>query len=115
MTIETGFLLLIKSSGLGQGEADLGQRLTRSFFKVMSELGRSPARIIFVNSGVFLSTEGSSIIDVLKNLEKLGTEILSCATSLEYYGRTDKLKVGKPAGMQDTVDAILDFRKVVTI
>lgn len=115
MTIETGFLLVIKSSGLGEGEFDLGQRLIMNFFKVMSELGRSPARIIFINSGVFLTTTGSPIIDMLKSLEKLDTEILTCSTCLEYYGRSDKLEVGKPTTMKNTVDAILDFRKVVTI
>lgn len=115
MTIETGFLLVVKSSGLGEGEVDLGEKLMINFFKVMSDLGRAPARMIFMNSGIFLTTEGSPILDSLKNLAGLDTEILTCSTCLEYYDRTDKLVVGRASNMMDTVSAILDFRKVVTI
>lgn len=115
MAIETGFLMIVRSSGMGEGEIDLSDRLMKSFFTQMSELGRTPARMIFINSGIFLTTEGSPIAEQLQNLEKLGTEILTCGTCLEYYGRRHKLIIGKPTNMMDTVTAMLDFPKVVTI
>ena len=115
MTIETGFLMIVKSSGLGEGEVDLAGKLIKSFFTQMSELGRAPARMIFVNSGIFLTTEGSQVGELLQELEELGTEILTCGTCLEYYKRKDQLIVGQVTNMKETVSAMLDFIKVVTI
>ena len=66
-----------------------------------------------MNTAIFLTTEGTPILERLKWMEQAGTEVLSCTTCLEYYGRKDKLVVGKPTTMRDTVGALLDFSKVL--
>ena len=113
MALNKDFLLVIESSGLGDGEPDLGERLMKAFLKVLLESEEWPARIICMNSGVFLTTEGSPVLDVLKQCEEQGTEILSCGTCLDYYGRSDRLRVGRPTNMRETVDALLHFKKVL--
>jgi len=114
MVIDKDFLLVITSSEVGEGEADLGAKLTDLLFKVFSESEKRPARVIFLNSGIFLTTEGSPIVDKLKALEDRGTEIVSCITCLNYFDRMEKVFVGRPGDMKDTVDALLNYRKVVT-
>jgi len=113
MAVNNDFLLVIDSAGLGDGEPDLGEKLMKAFLNVLLESGDLPAKIILMNSGVFLSTEGSPVLDLLIRYEEQGSELLSCGTCLEYYGRKDKLRVGEPTNMKDTVRALMNFSKVL--
>ncbi len=115
MSINTSMLLLIKSSMLGEGEPDLGEKLLHAFLSQLLESGSIPARIICMNSGIFLTTEGSPVLDLMTQFASQGSEILSCATCLEYYKRKDRVVVGKPTNMRDTVKALLDFDKILQI
>lgn len=114
MTIDKDFLLVITSSGIGDGEANLSAKLTDLFFKVLTDAEKLPAKIIFLNAGIFLTTEESPIETNLKKLEAAGVEIVSCITCLNYFGRMEKVIVGRPGDMKDTVNAVLDYGKVVT-
>jgi len=69
--------------------------------------------MIFVNSGIFLTTEGSEVIDALKELEEMGVEILSCGTCLDFFNRKDKLEVGLASNMFDITSALMQAEKVV--
>ena len=82
MTVDQNLLVMIKSTELGGGEPDLGAKLMQSFFKTTLESGPLPALIIFMNSGIFLTTEGSPVIDILRQFEEAGSKILSCGTCL---------------------------------
>jgi selenium metabolism protein YedF len=113
MDLNKDLLLVIDSSGLGDGEPDLGEKLMKAFLHVLLESGDLPARIICMNSGIFLTTDGSPVLDILQGYEEQGTEILSCGTCLEYYGRSDKLRLGRPTNMKDTVDALRTFKQVL--
>jgi selenium metabolism protein YedF len=113
MAVDSSMLLLIQSSVLGDGEPDLGEKLLRAFLTQLLESGSVPARIIFMNSGIFLTTEASPVEDLVRQFESQGSEILSCGTCLDYYKRTDRLVVGKPTNMRDTVNALLTFKKVL--
>ena len=72
MDLNKDLLLVIDSSGLGDGEPDLGERLMKAFLNVLFESGDLPARIICMNSGIFLTTEGSPVLDILKGYEDAG-------------------------------------------
>ena len=113
MNVNKDLLLVVDSSGLGDGEPDLGEKLMKVFLNVLLESGELPARIIFMNSGVFLATEGSPVLDILKCYEEQGTTILSCGTCLDYYGIKEKLRVREPTNMKETVNALLSFKKVL--
>jgi selenium metabolism protein YedF len=108
-------LLLITSSGVGEGEVDLGGKLMASFLKMIAEADRRPDRIVFINAGVFLTTADSPLQDTLTQIEKQGTEILSCGTCLDYYGRKEKLVIGSPTNMKDIVSDMIEFKKVITV
>lgn len=113
MAVDSSLLLLIKSSMLGEGEPDLGEKLLCAFLMQLLESGSVPARIICMNTGIFLTTEGSSMQDLMRQFESQGSEILSCGTCLEYYKRADRLVIGKPTNMRDTVQALLNFKKIL--
>lgn len=113
MAVDNSLLLLIKSSMMGDGEPDLGEKLLRTFLTQLLESESIPGRIICLNSGIFLTTEASHVEDLMKQFESLGSEILSCATCLEYYMRADRLIVGRPTNMRDTVKAMLTFNRIL--
>jgi selenium metabolism protein YedF len=113
MEIQTGLLLVVKSAHLGDSEPDLGATLMKSFLTMLWESGKLPAKIAFLASGVFLTTEGSPVAEILEKFAAYGTEIVSCSTCLEYYGRKEKLLIGQPTTMRDTVNALLTFEKVL--
>ncbi len=94
---------------------DLSELLLEKFLTTMLGSGNLPARIICMNSAVFLTTDGSRFNDILRNFVTGGTAVLSCSTCLEYYGRKDKLVVGTATTMNDTVDSMLAFEKVISL
>lgn len=114
MAIDSNLLLVLNSAGIGQGEPDLSEKLMRLFLEQLYESGRLPKRIICMNSGIFLTTEGSDILDLLKKYDHEGTDIQSCGTCLAYYDRTGKLKIGKAGNMKDTVASMLEFKKILS-
>lgn len=115
MMVEKNLMLLIKSDGIGEGEIDLGQKLMQNFLKTLLEAGKIPDIMIFMNSGVFLTTEGSSVSETLKEFEKNGAQIVSCGTCLAYYDRKEKLVVGRSGTMKDTVEALLTHDKIIAL
>lgn len=113
MKVDPDMLLVLGSATMGDGEPDLGEKLLRAFLSQLIEGGVAPARIICLNAGIFLTTEGAAVLDLMQQLEQAGAEVISCGTCLAYYGRADELLVGKPGTMRGTVDSLLSFKKVV--
>jgi selenium metabolism protein YedF len=92
-------VVYLNSRFLGIGDEALGSILMRSFLKTLLELETKPSRLILINSGVWLSSEGSDVLETLKTLSERGVEILSCGTCLDFYGLKEKLKVGVVSNM----------------
>lgn len=115
VAVDRGLLFVISSSGIGEGEPDLGEKLMGSFLAMLVQAERLPKKMIFMNSGVFLTTEGSPHLATLNRFVEAGTTIASCGTCLDYYGRREKLMIGTAGDMKDTVQALLEFPKVRTI
>jgi len=114
LEIDKSLLLVLKSPGMGEGPPDLGEELLKAFLTTLLESGTVPARIICLNSAIFLTTEGSPVIEIMNRFAGQGTEILSCATCLNYFDRQNRLVVGRSTNMKETVQAMLDFEKVLS-
>lgn len=108
-------LILITSDRLGQGDDVLGKGLIKNFILTLKEMGDSLWRIVFLNSGVKLTAEGSDSIDALSELEKEGVSILVCGTCLNHYNLLEKKKVGETTNMLDVVTSLDNAGKVITI
>jgi selenium metabolism protein YedF len=108
-------VLLVASDQLGSGDASLGELLMTAFINTLPESKTRPSKILFINRGVFLTTEGSRVLDTLQQLANQGIEIFSCGTCLNHYQLKDKLKVGQVTNMYDTVENLLSAAKVVRI
>jgi selenium metabolism protein YedF len=108
-------VILVKSNVLGQGDDKLGNILMKGFMYTLTQMEGEIKALLFLNSGVLLTTSGSELIDYIKQLERNGVEIRSCGTCLEYYGLTDKLEVGAVGNMYSIVEDMMHAAKVITI
>jgi len=108
-------VFFITSDQLGTGDKGFGEKLIISFINTLGEAASRPARVIFANSGVRLTTEGSEVLETLRRLEQEGVQILSCGSCLEFYHLADKLRVGIVTNSYEVVDSLLSAGKVIKI
>ena len=105
----------ITGNVIGQGAPDLGETLMKSLFTVLANNEPAPAAVIFLNTGVYLSTEGSPVLDSLHRLAAAGTDVLSCGTCLDYYRLRDKLAVGRVSNMYEINAYLAGPHRVITV
>lgn len=108
-------VVLVKSNVLGQGDDKLGSILMKSFMYTLTQMEGEIKTLMFLNSGVLLTTSGSELIDHIKQLEINGVEVLSCGTCLDFYGLTDKLEVGTVGNMYSIAEEMLHSSKVIVL
>ncbi len=104
--------ILIQSEVLGRGDDELGMMLMSSFLRLLEESPEKPARMIFWNTGVRLLCEGSWALEHLKTLAEQGVEILACRTCLDFFELTDKLVIGRPTTMPESIEAMMTSQMV---
>jgi selenium metabolism protein YedF len=106
-------VVYINSNLLGVGEEALGAILMRAFLKVLLDAKPIPSKLIFINSGVRLTSEGSEVLETLQALSGKGVGILSCGTCLDFYGLKEKLKVGIVSNMYDITQSLLEADRLI--
>ena len=94
-------VVVIRSSVMGEGDPELGKVLIKGFIYALSQQEELPKTILFYNGGAYLTCEGSASLDDLKELEHRGVKILTCGTCLNFYGLTEKLRVGEITNMYE--------------
>ena len=107
--------VVITSAALGQGKEELGIILMRSFIISIKEMDFLPVRIIFINSGVFLTAKNSPVLDELKELEEKGVQMYSCGTCVDYYQLKDEMALGRITNMYDIVEYLQHSSKYLTL
>ena len=108
--------ILFTSNKIGKGDDTLGEVLMKGYIYTLSEMTELPKYIMFVNSGVELTTKGSESIDDLRALEDRGVEILSCGTCLDYLSiDLSDLAVGSVTNMYTIVDNTTNVKNTLTI
>ena len=94
-------VVVIRSNVMGEGDPELGKVLIKGFIYALSQQKELPKTILFYNGGACLTCEGSASLDDLKELEHRGVKILTCGTCLNFYGLSEKLKVGEVTNMYE--------------
>lgn len=99
-------VVAVTADHMGEGDPKLGRTLLKGFLFALGQQEELPAAILFYNGGAFLTCEGSESLEDLKALEGRGVEILSCGTCLNYYGLSEKLRVGGVTNMYSIVEKL---------
>jgi selenium metabolism protein YedF len=108
-------VVFIPAYAIGRGPEELQEILIRAFLHTLNEVEPLPDAIIFINTGVKLTVEGSPVIEDLRALEEKGAEILICGTCLDYFGLKDKVAVGEVSNMYTIAETLLRAGKVVSL
>jgi sulfur relay (sulfurtransferase) complex TusBCD TusD component (DsrE family) len=108
-------VLIINNNGMGKGPQDLQLTLIGKYLELLNLQSELPAAICFYTEGVHLVVEGSPVIEKLRALEGKGVRLIVCATCLNYYGLTEKIKIGIIGGMGDILAAQWLAGKVITL
>lgn len=110
---EENTVVVIDSLHMGKGDVELGRILMKGFIYTLSEMEELPKTILFYNEGVNLAIEGAESLQDLKSLEERGVEILSCGTCLNFYGITEKLRVGSVTNMYTILERQMKATRVI--
>lgn len=108
-------MVMVATDRFGHGNDELGLKLMINFITTLKEMGLELWRLVFVNNGVKLTTEGSEVLPVLCEYEKEGLHILVCGTCLNYFNLLDKKRVGETTNMLDIITAMQLADKVINI
>ncbi|MBF7046417.1 sulfurtransferase-like selenium metabolism protein YedF [Campylobacter volucris] len=107
-------VLFLKSDKVGEGE--LGQNLMVGFLKTLKDLDNFPKKILCVNNSVLINTDSSHIaFEAMKELEHMGVEIYSCGACLEYFGKTQELKIGKIGNAYEILNELFGKAKIISL
>jgi selenium metabolism protein YedF len=110
-----GLVVAIGKNTMGQGNDDLGAILIKAFIYSLTEMDTPPETLLFFNSGVKLTTQGSTVIDDLQKLECRGTIISSCGTCLDFYGLKEKLAIGNVTNMYAIASAMGEAGRLINL
>ncbi|MBW1645815.1 MAG: sulfurtransferase-like selenium metabolism protein YedF [Deltaproteobacteria bacterium] len=109
-----GTVVYINGRCMGRGDEQLGRLLLKAFLKTLLELEVRPQALVFVNSGVHLTCDGSPELATIRELAAAGVTILSCGTCLDFFHLQNKLAVGQVSNMYEIADLLLQAGRVVT-
>lgn len=109
----SGIVLYVGSESVGNGDCDLGKKLMNNFIKNIENMDFLPETILFVNSGVFLSTSNEETVNALGQLKDV--DILSCGTCLDYFNLTEDLKIGEVTDAHTLMKKLFEAKKVIRL
>jgi selenium metabolism protein YedF len=107
------FIIAFTSDTMGEGDEKLGHLLVENFIKAVKDLNTLPQKIVFYNKGVLLGSEDSTTIGHLKELEKMGVEMLFCATCVNYYSLGEKIRIGILSNMFEIAGVMESAGKII--
>ena len=102
------------SDRMGDGDNQFGRVLMINFLTTLLEMDPLPDIILFVNSGIDLTTQGSAVLEALRTLESRGVDIASCGLCLDFYQKKDQLQVGRVTNMYEMVEVQCQAGRVIT-
>jgi selenium metabolism protein YedF len=107
------FVIVIAEDKMGRGNDELGYVLIRAFLHTVAGQAEKPDVMIFYNTGVKLTVQGSEVLDDLKQLENEGVQLLVCGTCLNYFEIKDKLAAGTVSNMYDIVETMSSAGRLI--
>jgi selenium metabolism protein YedF len=107
------YVVVISSDKMGEGDEKLGQILMSTFIKALKDTDKLPEKILFYNNGVKLVTNTSPVIDNLKDLEKMGVELLACGTCVNFYSLESIIGAGSISNMFVMAEIMASTGKVI--
>jgi len=111
-----GYAVFVGKDVVGAGDPTLGFNLMKMAIYTLAQSDDTPAYVLFMNDGVKLPAgEEPQVIENIQTLVDKGAIVLVCGTCLNYYGLTERLKIGTVSNMYDILGAMQRANKVITL
>ena len=107
------FVVAITSDKMGEGDEELGHLLMTNFIKALKDLDELPQKMVFYNNGVKLVTNSSPVIEHLRDLEKMGVELMLCATCVNHYSLESVVGAGTLSNMYAIAETMASSGNIV--
>lgn len=108
-------VVLAGSQFMGAGDEALGAKLAANFFDTLAALGQPVKVVAFYNTGVFLTTRESAVVQALRDLAGRGSTIISCGICLEHFHLENSLKVGRIGNMYEIIKAQRNAAQIIRL
>lgn len=112
---EKSYIVMFAKNRIGEGSEELGEKLVGSMLESLKAQDSMPEKIIFMNSGIHLVTEGSAVLPQLVELELNGVELIACGTCLNYFKKADQLAIGRVSNMFEIVELMRRTGQIINI
>jgi len=106
-------VIAFSNDKMGTGPDELGQILIKAFVNTIGETTPLPGAMVFYNNGIHLACEGSPVVNLLRELESRGVQILVCGACLEYYDKKEQLAAGTVSNMYDILQTMTTAGHVI--
>lgn len=103
-------VLLLTSNKIGADSSGLGSQLMNEYFKAIAEEA-APTTLVLMNEAVKMAQNDSPMFNLLKNLEKSGTQILICELSVKHFDCLNKIGIGNLSTITEITKATLSDTK----
>lgn len=111
-----GYAVFIGKDCVGAGNHTLGYNLMKMALYTLAQSDDPPAYVLFMNDGVKLPAgDEQQVIESIQALLEKGATVLVCGTCLNYYGLSERLKIGTVSNMYDILSAMQRADKVITL
>lgn len=107
------FVVVISTDKMGEGDDQLGHLLMTNFIKALKDLDELPKKMVFYNNGVKLAIKSSPVIDHLRDLEKMGVDLLLCATCVNHYSLETVVGAGTVSNMYTIAEVMTSAGNIV--
>jgi selenium metabolism protein YedF len=107
------YIVVISSDKMGEGDEALGILLIGNFIGALKDLDKLPQKMVFYNSGVKLATKSSPVIETLMDLEKMGVELLLCATCVNHYSLESVVGAGTLSNMYSIAEVMASSGNII--
>lgn len=107
------FIIVFNSDKMGEGDEELGRLLISNFIKAIKDLDELPKKIVFYNNGVKMVTNSSPVIEHLRDLEKMGVELILCATCVSHYSLESVVGAGTVSNMYTIAEVMASSGNIV--
>ncbi|MGA2406988.1 MAG: sulfurtransferase-like selenium metabolism protein YedF [Bacteroidales bacterium] len=107
------FVVVFSSDKMGEGDNQLGYLLMINFIKALKDLDALPQKMVFYNNGVRLAIKGSPVIEHLKDLEKMGVELMLCATCVNHYSLESVVGAGTVSNIYAIAEVMASAGNIV--
>jgi len=106
-------LLYLNSDQMGSGDPVLGKKLLKIFLEKLAASDVQVHLVGCVNSGIYLTSAGSEVLDSLKKLEEKGAHLATCGTCLDHLHLREKLQIGEIGAMDQTVQVMAMADRII--